>query len=194
MKTYEPSAGTRIEHACAEAERLATLHKEPVTFKFNGIELTANPDCDPDKLVEAFFETIESDRQRWEQSAEGKAEIEKRETEVKRKQGSIDGLLAELDSVLAVKHNGLDGVMQWLNEFTPPSDDIRVKFDKAALAKKFLDAGFKENEHVGRPPAAFDNRPVMAEYIVGQVINMLNHGMPPHPVTSSFVEKYFKLP
>lgn len=32
----------------------------------------------------------------------------------------------------------------------------------------------------------------MARYIVGQVLNcMVTHNMPPHPVTTTFVERYF---
>lgn len=192
MITYDPSPGTHIAHACAEAERLATLHKEPLKFKFNDIELIAEPGCDPDKLVIQFQDNADSLRKEYEESDAGKAEKNRRTRQIAELKSKSLELLDKLDSVLA--SNNQDELMTWLKEFTPAADDIAVTFDKKALAAKFEKAGFKENEGVGQKPEYFAiSRNRMAGYIVGQVINCLNSGMPPHPITIHFVERYFAM-
>lgn len=190
--TYEPSAGTRIEHACTEAVELAKRNGQTVRFKFNDVELEATPDRQPAAIVDDWRR--ESDRlaEEYRNSPEGRAEAARRESQITTLKAQADELLSRLDSVLA--SNSQDQIMDWLKSFAPISDDVSVKFDTSALAVKFEAAGFKENEGVGQEPEWFNTRPRMAGYIVGQVINCLKRGMPPHPVTVSFVEKYQAMP
>lgn len=190
--TYEPSVGTRIEHACDEAVKLAKRGGATVRFKFNDVELTATPDHQPAALVDDWRR--ESDRlsEEYRTSPEGRAEAARRESQITTLKTQAAELLGKLDSVLAA--NSQDEIMDWLKSFAPISDDVSVKFDTAALAAKFEAAGFKENEGVGQEPDWFNTRDRMAGYIVGQVINCLKRGMPPHPVTVSFVEKYQAMP
>lgn len=190
--TYEPSAGTRIEHACTEAVTMAKRSGATVRFKFNDVELAATPDREPDDLVADWRH--ESDRlsEEYRNSPEGRAEAARRESEITTLKAQADELLGKLDSLLA--ENSQDEIMGWMKSFAPISDDVSVKFDTAELAAKFEAAGFKENEGVGQEPEWFNTRPRMAGYIVGQVINCLKRGMPPHPVTVSFVEKYQAMP
>ena len=75
-----------------------------------------------------------------------------------------------------------------------PTIEMSETFSKDRLAAQLEAAGYAENEHVGEKPEWFNTRPRMAHYIVGQALNCLRIGMGPHPITGSFVDKYFALP
>jgi len=190
--TYEPSAGTRIEHACNEAVKMAKRSGATVRFKFNDVELTATPELAPDAVVAEWQRESNRLAEAYRNSPAGRAEASRRHAQIGTLKIQAANLLDKLDSLLA--SNSKDEIVGWLKSFAPISDDVSVKFDTAALAAKFEAAGFKENEGVGQAPEWFNTRDRMAGYIVGQAINCLKRGMPPHPVTVSFVEKYQAMP
>lgn len=187
--TYDPHAGSHIANACQEAVAMAIRGKQKVKFSFNGVELIATPDSDPAKLEVEFIEKLEADSKTHRESPKGIAEAEGRTAEILRKQRSVNTSLAVLKDIVG-DH---DKLMLWLKSFTEDADDIGVQFTKARLADELEAAGYAENEHVGQKPEWFCTRKRMTHYIVGQAINCLRIGMPPHPVTASFVEKYFKI-
>lgn len=43
MRTYNPHAGSHIRQATEELARLADEHEEPVSMKFNDVEIVAQP-------------------------------------------------------------------------------------------------------------------------------------------------------
>ena len=190
--TYEPSAGTRIEHACTEAVNMAKRSGATVRFKFNDVELTATPDLQPDAVVAEWQRESNRLSEDYRNSPACRAEASRRHAQIGTLKTQAANLLDKLDSLLSA--NSQDEIMDWLKSFAPISDDVSVKFDTSALAAKFEAVGFKENEGVGQEPEWFNTRDRMAGYIVGQVINCLKRGMPPHPVTVSFVEKYQAMP
>lgn len=190
--TYEPCAGTRIEHACTEAVNMAKRSGATVRFKFNDVELSAAPDFQPDDLVAEWQRESNRLSEEYRNSPAGRAEANRRAAQIGTLNTRTTNLRNKLDSLLAAKSQ--DEIMDWMESFAPISDDVSVKFDTSALAAKFEAAGFKENEGVGQEPERFNTRDRMAGYIVGQVINCLKRGMPPHPVTVSLVEKYRAMP
>lgn len=190
--TYEPSGGTRIEHACQDAVRMAILNRCIVQFKFNGVPLEVAGDTTPEDTVKHYHAELDRSAEEYRNSPEGRSNAAAREAQIGTLKSKAVNLLDKLDSLLA--SNSQDEIMDWLKEFAPISDDVAVRFNTAALAAKFEAAGFKENEGVGQEPEWFNTRPRMAGYIVGQVINCLKRGMPPHPVTVSFIERYQAMP
>lgn len=88
----------------------------------------------------------------------------------------------------------MDDIMSWLCGFTDAANYAGVRFDIPEVLRQFRDAGFEANTHVGQPPEAFNNRTMMGTYIIGQSMNCLEHGMAPHPMTITFVDRYFCLP
>ena len=186
--TYEPSAGTEISHACREAVNMAKRSGATVRFKFNDVELTATPNIKPDAVVAKWRRESNRLSEEYRNSPKGRAAAAARTAEIARLKTQSETLLMALSSILL--SGSTDELMDWLKSFALVADDVSVKLDTAALAAKFEAAGFKENESVGQKPEWFNTRPRMAGYIVGQVINCLKRGMPPHPVTASFVEKY----
>jgi hypothetical protein len=187
---YSPSAGTHIGYACKEAVAMAMNQQAKVKFSFNGIELEATPESSPPALESAWSAKQEQASKEYRESPKGIAAAKKRTEEIIRKQRSLNTSLEVLSDIIA-DH---DKLMIWLKGVAEDADDIGVQFSKDRLAAQLEAAGFVENEHVGEKPEWFNSRPRMAHYIVGQALNCLRRGMGPHPVTGSFVDRYFALP
>jgi hypothetical protein len=85
--------------------------------------------------------------------------------------------------------DGLDATVDWLDEYIALADDIGVnphlKKVKSALEK----AGYVNKEFTGKAFVRDDKR-IMGRYIVGQAINCMTNGMPPHPVLGRFAQEY----
>lgn len=189
VATYNPDCGTHIDMACAEAVRLAVRQHCTVRLVFNGIELEANPASRASALAESYHSEMDRRAELHRQSPEGIAAVARRAGEVVRKQAECDSLLSELPRIL--QSNVLDDLMRWLKSFAAVADDVDVKFNKPNLVRLLGDAGFRRNELCGNPPHWFKTKNRMGRYIVGQVIDCLLRDLPPHPVTMSFVDKYF---
>lgn len=199
--TYEPSAGTRIEHACDEAVKLAKRSGATVRFKFNDVELKATPDLKPDEIVDDWRRESARLSEEYRNSPEGRAEAARRAAEIVSKQDAVTAAIRSLPGL--VENNNMDHLMGWLHSFVEHADDIGVDMNAAAnlnggghewIAILFESKGYKENHHVGQSPEWFNTRERMGQYIIGQAINCLRRGMPPHPITQSFVAKYYALP
>lgn len=188
---YIPSGGERIEHACHEATRLARQHNALCRFDFNDVRLIAAPKKSPGTLLWEWEWTNKRERSAYRNSAKGREDARRRAAEIVSRQAKVTFLINDLPNACSA---GLDKVMFWLSAFTEVADDIGVTWDHAYVKALLEGAGYKENAHVGRKPHEFTARQIMGEYIVGQAINCMGIGMPPHPVTLGFVEKYFELP
>ena len=169
---------------------MAMNQKAKVKFSFNGIELEATPESSPPALENEWSAKQEQAAKEYRESPKGIAAAKKRTEEIIRKQRSLNTSLDALSDIIA-DH---DKLMIWLKGVAEDADDIGVQFSKDRLAAQLEAAGFVENEHVGEKPGWFNSRPRMAHYIVGQALNCLRRGMGPHPVTGSFVDRYFTLP
>lgn len=189
--TYDPLAGTTIDHACKEATALAIRKSAEVTFDFNGITLTATPDSSPADIQKDWKVKLEKEREEYRASPEYTEDEKRRVEEISSNQSIVNHFMETIEQILATCST--DDLMESLKKFTLAADNVGVKFDNVRLVTILESAGHKEHAHVGRPPSDFDSKEVMAQYIIGQVINFLRSGMPPHPVTVSFIEKYFAL-
>lgn len=187
---YSPSAGTHIGFACKEAVAMAMNQKAEVKFSFNGIALEATPESSPPALESEWSAKQEQAAKDYRESPQGIAAAKKRTADIIRKQRSLNTSLEVLADIIADN----DKLMIWLKGVAEDADDIGVTLPKERMIEQLEAAGFVENEHVGEKPEWFNSRPRMAHYIVGQALNCLRRGMGPHPVTGSFVERYFALP
>ena len=177
MKTqYDPGAGTHINRACAEASEIAKENGEEISF--NDIILTATPEMDAEELVNEYSRKSEERRKAYLESEEGKRAAEKRAAEIVEKNGKVNALVAALPEIL--KTGGLGNLMDWLESFTIPADDIAVK----------INHGYIENDGVGNSPEWLSTQDRMGRYIIGQAISCLRMNMPPHGVTLGFVKKW----
>lgn len=188
---FNPLCGTHIDSACQEAVALAISKNREVAFKFNDVELSATKWSNPETIAKAYDAITERRRAEYWASPEGIASAKARKEAVEGKQRAVDGLLRELPTVL--KTGKLDKAMKWLQSFQPPSDDVDVKFNHTGIVSTFMMFGYAENENVGHPSEWFNTRERMGRYVIGQAINCLKHGMPPHGRTLHFCKEYFKL-
>lgn len=169
---------------------MAMNQKAKVKFSFNGIALEATPESSPPALEREWSAKKEQAAKDYRESPQGIAAAKKRTADIIRKQRSLNTSLDVLADIIA-DH---DKLMIWLKGVAEDADDIAVTLPKKRMIEQLEAAGFVENEHVGEKPEWFNSRPRMAHYIVGQALNCLRRGMGPHPVTGSFVERYFALP
>jgi hypothetical protein len=190
--TFEPSPGTHIKEACKKAAAMAINKSSTVEFEFNGIKVTATPQSSPASLELAWESQMEADRKARKESPEYAAEQQRRAETVKTSQNVVNCFMDGIEHVLATCST--NDILKYVQPFVGAADDVAVTFDKTGLADLLEQYGYKDNMHVGKPQWAFDDKETMAQYILGQVVNCLRRGMSPHPITISFIEKYFKLP
>ena len=194
MKTliYRPVGGTNIEHACNEAVKMARQGDCMVRFDFNGVELVASGRSDPKALSDSFLDEMNKRAEAYKKSPEGIQDAENRRLLVESNNLKAAELIRNLPALLVAET--LNDLMGWLKQFAVIADDIGTRFDHRELRLALESAGYKNNEGVGQPPEWFNTRERMGRYIVGQVIDCLSTGMPPHPITLSFIGKYEALP
>ncbi len=190
--TYEPLPGHHIATSCKEAVALAIKNNMFIAFDFNGIGMLATPDSAPTDLEQQYHEESERRRKEYEDSQAGKDAAATRAETVKQRQATCDALLESLAQTLHTCPQAEH--VAWLRKFAEVADDLGVKFDDRSLIPTLESAGYKDGCHVGQPSKWFRKRKHMAEYIFGQAISCLKNGMPPHPITLSFCDKYFALP
>lgn len=190
--TYEPLAGHHIAISCKEAVALAINSKRNVAFTFNDIPLLVTPDSVPKVIEECWNFESERRRKEYEASPEAGVARDKRSREVVEMQATCDNLLESLPEILRncpqAEH------VTWLKKFAIIADDVDVKFSRPPLIAELEWAGYEASLYVGQKPEWFNTRPRMAGYIFGQALSCLRGGMPPHPITVSFCDKYFALP
>jgi len=193
MATFEPSAGTCIDKACADAVALASQANDAVRFSFNGIALQALPADDPQVIVNRWRAILEEQQRAYRESPEGRQAKAARDREIVKRQSDVNACIEALPKILRTD-NHLNALMKWLQEFIPAADDVAVVWDRQTVAITLEDGGYKENEHVGQQPEWFNTRERMGRYIAGQVISGIREVGCAHPIALKFIDSYFALP
>lgn len=189
---YEPSPGIHIREACKEAASKAINNNSEVEFEFNGIKVRATPQSSPASLEADWDAQMESSRKAYKESPEYAEAQERRAEAVKSSQNVVNCFMDGIEQVLATCST--DSLLKYVVPFVEAADHVAVTFDQAKLADMLEHYGYKDGMHVGKPQEAFNDKEMMAQYIMGQVVSCLRRGMPPHPITNSFIEKYFAIP
>jgi hypothetical protein len=190
MIAYHAMAGDDITHACREAVTLANKHRDTAEFDFNGVHVVVTPDEDPAAAVARWHAEFERNAEAYRNSPEGKAAAEYQEARQRQCQRETDDLIARLPNVV----RDMPALVRWCAALSECGDRIDITWAKGGVADKLEAAGWVKDAHVGKPKEAFENRQVLGEYIIGQVIACLRSGMPPHPVTQRFAKDYEAMP
>lgn len=181
-----PHAGTDIRKICRQMVNLATKRLATVKAKFNDIELFAGPGVTEDSLVARYWDESHSRAEAHRNSPEGKAAKAEMDAKIQHAQGEMAKLVESLPSVLGDE----SALMDWCSSYAEHGDWTGVDCQGAFVMCQ-LESFACCNEHVGASPEWLQEQPTrMAKYIVGQVINCLRTGMPAHPMTITFVERY----
>lgn len=189
MKTieYKPLAGSHIDYAIQHAVGFAKHHRARVRMRFNDITLVATPKTSRHTLRWTFDKLQGESAQHWRTTPRGLASTRRRKAQLACDQQAVDHLIDTLPASIA---SGLDDTVSWVSRFSQVADDSGLVYSKHEIAKALRDARYIGNQHVGLPEEDFASSRVTGEWIVGQAINCLEHGMPPHPMTQEFAAKY----
>jgi hypothetical protein len=188
--TYEPSPGTHIATASREAAALAVQHRRAVTFNFNDICVIAWPGDSPEYIEAQWTCTHDRKAKQWHDGPGGRKHQEWKRAEDAKHQEATDALCRRLPDAIA---GSLDAVVAWCAELSEVADWCGVNWDKCRVRRMLENAGYREGENVGQPQDWFTTRDRLGRYIVGQALNCMAMGMPPHPMTRVFAERYAKL-
>lgn len=203
MKTlnYSATIGSHIQQAAREATRLAKSHRALVRMDFNDVLLRAAPKKSASTLLWEFTLGMSRAASNYRQSEKGQQEARRRALEVLQRQDAVTAAIRSLPGLLEI--NNLDHLMGWLHSFVEHADDVGVDFNAAAgltsgglewIAVLFEAKGYRQGEGVGQSPDWFTTRERLGRYVIGQALECIRSGMPPHPITQKFVADYFKLP
>lgn len=197
--TIEFAGGTTIEQAASDAVALAKTRKRAVAFNFNGIKMVAPPSrkTAANILANSFIRQSEKRAEDWRNSPEGLAYAAERAKELAERQAAVTSAIQALPEVLAIQ--SLGALIGWLTLFVEDANDTGIDWEAATgirgeplewIVLQLIAAGYRENEYVGTDPELF-TRERLGRWIVGQAINCLRLGLPPHPITQKFAKEYF---
>ena len=188
---YEPLLGTSIDVAAKEAIAQAKKQRCPVKFNFNGTKLIATAKKSPTTLVWEFNQILAQQSDRHTHSKAGLKAAAERAQQIKDGQQRLNAAFTTLPALLAQPEpQRLDSLVRWLRDNQSDMDDCEVEYSIAKLLTDLESAGYVDNAHVGKKPECF-TRQAIGEWIVGQVINCLKHGMGPHQIIHRFADDYF---
>lgn len=178
MIRHEVLPGDHIAHACGEAVAMATGRGEAVAFEFNGVLVTVQPGEPAADAAARWQAEVDRRQEAYRASPEGRAAAAEAAEESKRHQAETDALVARLPAAVG----DLGKLVRWCVALSRPADHVGVRVDHDAIADVIEAEGYARNAHVGRPPGVFADRRVAGEYLVGQAVDCMRKGMPPHPV------------
>ena len=187
---YDPLCGTHIRVASETARKMAIANNCSVRFKFNDVYLVATRKTSVTSLLWTFDLVMNQHSQTYRKSKRYAEQERRRKQKLADDQQTVNHILNTLDASIA---NGLSDVVLWLSRFSEVADDCGLVYSEHEMAQKLTAAGYVNGQHCGRPQSDFDNRQVLGEWIVGQAISALEHGLPPHPITQKFAEQYFNI-
>lgn len=171
-----------VERVVARANERGT----PVRLEFNGIVLVVAPGRTAEDVVEEWERERSASVTAYRESPAGKRADAEAAAGLAQVQSEHDRLTAI--PIATLSESDLIG---WLEQYADAVDYIGVwGRDYGAVADALEAAAYKQNDAMGLPISEYNNPRVMARYIVGQAIDCLRKGLPPHPVIHNFASKY----
>ena len=184
--TLDIHAGADIADVCQHMADIANRERAPVKVKFNDIELVATPGVGATFLLAQYWAESQAKSEAYKNSPKGKTTKAEMDAKIQHAREEMARLVESLPSVLSDE----SALMEWCASYAEHGDWTGVDCQGAYVMCQ-LESFACCNEHVGASPEWLQEQSTrMAKYIVGQVINCLRSGMPAHPMTITFVERY----
>ena len=187
METMEFLAGERIEVACTRLATAANVGDTVYSASFNGIDLLAAPGISAESLVQYYHEESDRQHQAYLASPQGKADAIAAQIRRDSMQRDVDALMLKLPTV-----HGHADVLEWLAAFAIVADHTGVNKDYATVLDRLRMLAYEANANTGNAYAGND-RDNVARYIVGQAMDYMQKGLPPHSVLIRFVAEWQKM-
>lgn len=188
MKEYHGCPGEHISRSADKCIEWSRETGDTVRLVFNDVELVVDYKSHTvDDVVAMYDRASAKKHEEWRVSPAGIAYALE---EVQRRleyQTKHDQLMSQLMDVAGDEER----LMSWLSAYSDAADYVGVENKDYVRVCSILEVhGYVNNDCVGFHESAFANPRVMARYIAGQAISCMRGGMPPHPMTAHFVEKY----
>lgn len=198
-------AGTTFDIACRRAKDWAFKSGQMVEFDFNGLEVWVSSETDLALLKRDFSH---SHLLGWSRIGPNpKPELSEDENDLihrlqeqrQKEQEAYEAQQRERTATelarIALRFpdgGNLSELLGWLKSYTQIADSIYApKVYSAWLHYKLEEAGYISSEMAGLRSRWYEeNQEVLGFYIVGQAMNCLESGMPPHPILGDFVDRY----
>jgi len=169
MRTYEPMTGETIAVTAEKMVSFAGGTGDAVVANFNDVELTVNPDDDPQAIVDYYNDELGRRAEAYRNSPEGKraaAEAEERKQQLQRQ---MDEAMNELDSL---DFSDLNAVIAWLGKACDPSDHIGGVVPHEQIVDTFRENGYVPNANCGTDFNGEDEEN-FARWLIGQALEGL---------------------
>lgn len=183
--SFQTRAGEQIDRTVTRALEYAKTNNERVKFDFNGVSVVVLATDTVSSIVNKWSADLDAIAIAYNNSPEGKRAAAETLLRKKAGQTKLDRLMKELTHCC----KNIDTLVKWCVEL---SDVVRIdtEWNPGLIRQTIEAAGYERNKHVGQPPEAFDgNLQMLKEYIVGQSIDALYMGLPPHQVIHKFAEE-----
>ena len=188
MKEYHGCPGEHISKSADKCIEWSRETGDTVRLVFNDVELVVDYKSHTvDDVVAMYDRASAKKHEEWRASPAGIAYALEAEQRLLEHQTNHDQLMSQLMDVAGDEER----LMSWLSAYSDAADHVGVENKDFQLVWSILEVhGYVNNDCVGFAESAFENPRVMARYIAGQAISCMRGGMPPHPMTAHFVEKY----
>lgn len=188
MKEYHGSPGEHISKSAAKCLEWSQEAGETVRLVFNDVELFVDYHSHTvDSVLEMYDQASAKRHEEWKASPAGIAYALEEEQRRLEHQTNHDDLMSQLMDVAGDEER----LLSWLAVYSDAADHVGVENKDFLRVCSILEIhGYVGNDCVGFDESEFANPRVMARYIAGQAISCMRGGMPPHPMTAHFVEKY----
>lgn len=182
--SFHTRAGEEITQTCQRAIDYANEHNERVDFNFNDVLVTVRPGDSVGYIVDKWFEDYEVKAVAYRNSPEGQASALANLLRKEEAQKKTDHLIYTMRDAC----KNIDTLVKWLVELSDVlhTDTIWDPQQIAITLEKVYK--YERNKHVGQPKEFFDDPQMIKEYIIGQSIECLYMGLPPHQIIHKFAE------
>lgn len=186
--TMEFDAGTSINEASERSAHRAYITQGDVAFAFNGLIVVAKPGDPPATIANRYHVAIDERHRQYLASPKGRRDARQRNLQIADRQKQADELEKNLPQVL--QSGDGDALVRWLVDLSVVADDVAVKKNTAFLAGAIMAFGWKCNDATHMAPRQYTaDRSLAVRYLVGQALDCMMCGKPPHPIIQDFAPK-----
>lgn len=191
LQTYRGTPGEHISSAAATACDMASDTAATVYLEFNDVRVPVRPDHTPDDVVAIWQRGMDEAAEAYRTSPAGQKAAAEAEGRRIQAQADHDAAMATLPETFVDAR----AAISWLKTFGGPADHVGIlgaDFDR--VADVLERSGWSDGEASGRPEADYAEADLLGRWIIGQAINMLRRGNPPHPMlTHTFSTRFLEM-
>lgn len=167
----------------------AELQHDKVQFSFNGIPIVVTSADSVGDVCNRYSKACDDASTAYRKTDKYKREAAKQAERDDRDQATIN----ELHKSMAKDFKTQADTIRWLAKFTEVADNNRIVSVVSAVLMALSDAGYKRNDCVGLDKAQYTNPDTMGRWIIGQAMECMSKGLPPHSILLKFAGEYKEL-